>query len=43
MEKGNVTTVQDFESFIDKHKLNILVGFKPRKATPDEELNNMTK
>jgi hypothetical protein len=43
MEKVKVTTVQDFENFIDKHKLNIPLGFKPRKATTDEELNNMAK
>jgi hypothetical protein len=36
MEKGNVMTVQGFENFIDKHNLNIPLGFKPRKATTDE-------
>jgi hypothetical protein len=40
MEKGKVTTVQDFNFFIDKHKLNKPGGFKPWKARTDEELNN---
>jgi hypothetical protein len=43
MEKGKVMTVQDFENFIDKHKLNMPVTFKPRKATTYEELNNIAK
>jgi hypothetical protein len=43
MEKGKVTTVQDFNFFIDKHKLNKPGGFKPWKARTDEELNNTTR